>query len=357
MGRRLTALIAAVALGGSGAIACAAAAAPQPPGLPDPTVVGHSAATGADTGADIDAGAATTAAPLAEVNVYGVQPGPGLWKVVKGDHVLWLLGTLDHVPRGMTWRSREVEAALGSSQELLGSTPAVSAGLNPVLLARLYFQWHGLQKDPNHTQLRDWLPAPLYARFEALKVRYDPHDGHIEELRPPFAALRLYRRTLESVGLTRDNVLEQAVFELARQRGVPIRRAQLRVTDPLGTLKQVRALSPAQEVDCLATTVARLESDLPLMQQRARAWAIGDVEQLRALPYPDQLEACETALSAAPDVKSLLRQASDAWMSAAEAALDSHQISFAMQPIYALLAADGPLARFRAEGYRVEQPR
>src|ERR1700723_964152 len=58
---------------------------------------------------------------LGEVDVVGEQPGPGLWKVSKGDHVLWLLGTLDHLPRRMTWRSSEVEAALSQSQELLTS--------------------------------------------------------------------------------------------------------------------------------------------------------------------------------------------------------------------------------------------
>jgi uncharacterized protein YbaP (TraB family) len=321
-------------------------AAPTPTLSPDPTSSGPAAF--APDASD---------ASLGEIDVYGVQPGPGLWKITRGDHVLWLLGTLDHVPRGMTWRSHEVETALSHSQELLESNPDVAAPLNPVLLFRLYVQWRGLQKDPEHTRLRDWLPAPLYARFEALKQRYDPNDGRIEELRPPFAALRLYRRAVDAAGLTRGNVVEHAVLEMAHREHVPLTRAQLHVADPLGTLKQVRALSPATQVDCLAATVTRLEKDLPVMQQRARAWAVGNVTQLRALPYPNQLEACETALSAAPDVRALLRAASDGWMSAAEAALDRHPVSFAMRPIYELLAADGPLAHFRAEGYRVKEPR
>lgn len=295
--------------------------------------------------------------PLQEVQVVGEQPGPGLWKVSRGDHVLWLLGTLDHVPKGMTWHSRQVQTALAGSQQLLANEPSVEAPLNPVLLFRLYVQWRGLQKDPDHSRLRDWLPAPLYARFEALKERYDPHDRRIEELRPPFAALRLYRRTLDAIGLTRTNEIEKAVIELAHREHVPVVRASVHVGDPLGTLKQVRALSPALEVDCLRTTVARLESDLPTMQQRARAWAVGDVERLRTLPYPNQMEACVSALSAAPDVKALVQSASDAWMNAAEAALTRDRVSFAIRPIYELLAPNGPLTRFRAQGYTVEDPR
>jgi len=76
------------------------------------------------------------------------------------------------------------------SQQVLPSGTSFSADIGPFAEIRLYFQWRGAQKNPNHTQLKDWLPAPLYARFEALKARFDPHDSGIEELRPSFAALR-----------------------------------------------------------------------------------------------------------------------------------------------------------------------
>jgi uncharacterized protein YbaP (TraB family) len=350
--RLLLALTGSIALIGT-AVAGVPALAPATREAPAAPLPARPAATAAATATDA---AAADAAALTEVEVVGEQPGPGLWKVTKGDHVLWLLGTLDHVPRRMQWHSRAVESALDQSQELLTSAPAVSARIGPVMLLRLYLQWRGMQKDPDRTRLRDWLSAPLYARFEALKARYDAHDTRIEELRPPFAALRLYQRTLDAAGLTRSDQIERSVIELARRRHVPIERPRLQVDDPLGTLKQVRSLSPAVEVGCLASTITRLETDLPLMQQRARAWAVGDVQRLRALPYPDQREVCITDLSAAPTVRTLVDDASRAWINAAEAALNTHRVSFGLQPIYQLLAAGGPLARFRAEGYQVRSP-
>jgi hypothetical protein len=45
-----------------------------------------------------------------------------------------------------------------------------------------------------------------------------------------------------------------------------------------------------------------------------------------------------------------------AWRSEAESALTRNRVSFAMRPIYELLDTDGPLAKFRAEGYLVEGP-
>jgi uncharacterized protein YbaP (TraB family) len=314
------------------------------------------------------AGAQTTAAPAAsptasqpldrldEIEVVGERPGPKLWKITRGGHVLWLLGTLNHVPRKMVWQPTEVESVLDQSQQVLPSGTSFSASIGPFAEIRLYFQWRGAQKNPGHTQLKDWLPAPLYTRFEALKARFDPNDSGIEELRPSFAALRIYQKAIEAAGLTERDEIQKTVLKLASKRHVPVKHAQLNVTDPAAALKEASALPPSVEVSCLETTVTRLETDLPLMQERARAWAVGDVDRLRHLPYPDQREACLSALSNAPRVKALIEQAAAGWDSAAEAALSNQSVSFAMRPIYDLLAPNGTLARFRAEGATVEGP-
>ena len=311
------------------------------------------------------AGAIPAAAPMTggagleqldEIAIIGERPGPRLWKVSKGDHVLWLLGTLSHIPKHMIWRSNEVESALAESQQLLASGPSVSASVGPFAAIRLYLQWRRTQKSPDRLRLDVWLPASLYARFEALKARFDAGDADIEQLRPSFAALRLYEHAVDAAGMTPHDEVEHAVIKLAKRRGVAIQRATLRVDDPSGTLKEVGALPPTLEVDCLAATVERIETDLPSMQQRARAWAIGDVDRLRALPYPNQREVCIHALSNSPRIKALLDELVRAWSSEAEAALNRNRVTFAMRPIYELLDSEGPLAKFRAEGYVVEGP-
>src|SRR3982751_3974391 len=58
-------------------------------------------------------------AELPTIVVSGEQPGPGLWKVSTGDHVLWILGTLTPLPKDMHWQSKEVEAAIASAQGVL----------------------------------------------------------------------------------------------------------------------------------------------------------------------------------------------------------------------------------------------
>jgi len=293
---------------------------------------------------------------LEEIDIAGERPGPRLWKVTRGDHVLWVLGTLNHVPKKMVWRSSEVDAVLAQSRQVLAAGPSVSAGVGPIAMVRLYFQWRSTQKNPSRTQLRDWLPAPLYARFEALRQRFDPHDSGIEELRPSFAALRLYEKAIDAAGLTGRDDVERAVLRLASRHHVPVKRAELTVQDPSGALREVSALPPTLEVNCLETTVTRLETDLPTMQQRGRAWAVGDVDRLRQLSFPNQREACVSALSNAPSIRALIERANAGWDQAAEAALDADPVSLAMRPIYDLLDPNGPLSRLRAAGATVEGP-
>lgn len=314
------------------------------------------AAPGARAAPARGSAAAPAASLMEEITVVGERPGPRLWKITRGDHVLWLLGTLNHLPTSLRWRSTEVDRVLRQCQEVLASVPDVSAGLGPIGTIRLYFQWRRTEKNPNKTTLKDWLPAPLYARFEAVKQRYDPHDGGIEELRPSVAALRLYEHAIAASGLTANDQAEREVLRLAARRNVPIHRAAFRVDDPSDVLREVSALPPTVEVSCLETTVRRIETDLTTMQQRALAWSVGDVDQLRHLNFADQREACLSALSSAPRVKALVDRAQAAWELEAEAMLEKQRVSLAIQPIYNLLQPDGALAKFRAEGYTVEGP-
>ena len=72
------------------------------------------------------------------------------------------------------------------------------------------------RRDPSHSMLKDWLPAALYARFEALKARFDPGDSQIEQLRPTFAALRLYQHAITMAGLTQGDEMQRGARESSR---------------------------------------------------------------------------------------------------------------------------------------------
>jgi uncharacterized protein YbaP (TraB family) len=295
---------------------------------------------------------------LEEISVVGERPGPRLWKVTKGNHVLWVLGTLTHVPRKMTWRSAEVEAALGQSQELVEPGVNVDAHIGPISAVKLYLQFRHTEKVPEHTTLKNWVPVPLYTRFEQAKSNFDNGDRTIEDMRPAAAALRLYEKAVDAAGLTQRDAIEQEVLKLAKKLHVPVQQPRLDVmtSDVSDLFKEVQGLPPTLDIDCLDATVTRIESDLRNMQQRAVAWSVGDVDRLRALPFPNQREVCTNAISSAPSVRAKIDQVRKLWSDEVDGALSRNQVSFAMVDIYTLLEPEGLLAQFRAKGYSVEGP-
>ena len=66
--------------------------------------------------------------PLPEVLINGERPGPGMWRVSKGDHTLWILATLVPLPKQVTWRSHAVETRIASSRVVL-APPEIVADL------------------------------------------------------------------------------------------------------------------------------------------------------------------------------------------------------------------------------------
>jgi uncharacterized protein YbaP (TraB family) len=276
--------------------------------------------------------------------------------VHKGDHVLWILGTVSPLPKKMIWQSDSVEAVLQQTQEVVPGWPSVGIGANPFTALRLYIQWRRMQKIPDRMKLKEVLPPPLYARFSALKSRYAPDDGRLEELRPMLAAERLLERTLDASGLTIHNEVQQTVLKLARKQGVRIHQDKLKVDDPVDVLKDVGAAPRASEIACLEAVVTRLETDLGPMQARARAWALGDVDTLRKLPHPDDRTPCIAAVSTSERVRKLVERASDDWMITVEDSLVRNRSTLAVQSMDRLLGDSGTLAAFRSKGYVVEGP-
>lgn len=295
-------------------------------------------------------------APTAEIVIEGRHEGPRMWTVRRADHVLWILGTLSPLPKKMIWQPDAVRAVLAQSQQVVPAWPAYGIGANPFTALRLFIEWRRMQKPPDRLPLRQTVPPALYARVAALEAKYDPHDARLEELRPMLAAERLTTRTLDATGLALRNEVQRQVLRLAREQGVRVRQDKLKIDDPVNVLKDVGATPLSGEVACLEAVVTRLETDLPLMQARARAWALGDVDALRQLPQADERSACIAAVSTSDRVRKLIARAQDDWLMVVEDSLARNRGTLAVQSMDRLLGERGALATLRARGYDVQGP-
>lgn len=295
------------------------------------------------------------------VLVTGEQPGPGLWKVSKGDHVLWILGTWSPLPAGMSWRSKQADELIAQSQEVL-TTPRANVEVGFFRRLTLLPALIGVRKNADGDELEDVLPPDLYARWQVLKERYIGRDKGIERQRPMFAARELYRKAIGKSGLSLKNDAQSLVREIAKQHGVKIVEVdvEIEIDDPRQVIREFKSSPREADVACLRATMDRLETDLAAMKQRANAWASGDLEGLRSLPYVDQNATCIGGVASAPGLRERVVAAqarvAEEWTKAAEGALARNASTFAVLPMEELTKNDGWLARLGAKGYAVEAP-
>jgi uncharacterized protein YbaP (TraB family) len=300
--------------------------------------------------------APAAAEPIQEIVVEGQHEGPRMWTVRKGDHTLWILGTISPLPKKMVWQPDAVREVLRHTQEVVPAWPSYGIGANPLTALRVYIEWRRLQKPPDNLPLRQTLPAPLYQRVEALKARYDPKDNKLEGMRPMLAGRQLVARVFDAAGLAQHNEVQETVLQLAREQGVRVHQDKLKIEDPVDVLKDVGKTPLDREVACLESVVTLLETDIAPMQARAQAWALGDVDTLRKLPHAADRTACISAVSNSERVRSLIARAQDNWLIAVEDSLRRNPGTLAVQSMDRLLGEQGTLAVLRSRGYSVEGP-
>lgn len=324
---------------------------------------------------------------LDTVLVIGEHPGPGLWKISRDGHVMWVLAAHGPLPKGLRWRSAGIEARIAESQEVLYGG---GVGIGPDIGI-----WRGLtlipaalraSRIPDGRTLEDVLPADRYATWSALRAQYLGKDKDVERLRPALALERLRSAAYRKSGLVGGPDVDEVVGDLRRKHKVG--RIQVRTTTrtlhiekPRDMLKDMARLG-LPDLQCFIAGIERVEEDVERARRRANAWARGDIATLRQLHRDPGLEAALVEGCAEPLLTALTQgqdkdaerarkmladarwhaewagvQAEQEWLAAAQAALGKNESTFAVLPLADVLRQDGPLEKLRALGYQVEEPR
>jgi len=332
------------------------------------------------------------------VLVTGEQPGPGLWKVSRDGHVMWVFGTIGGVPETITWRTKELDARIAESQEVLyPGWPNVSLDINAFQFLTLVPLAFKAGKNPEGVKLKDVLSAEDYARWLRLKQKYLGDDDDIEKYRPMVAEekLRNARQKARSKAFDKGvkyKSVDEVVRKLAKKRDVRIHNLpwvehKIKVEKPRAILKAARNLDLA-EGECVGRNFERMEKEDTLGPpvydvSSINAWARGDIAGLRAVPAADpalQPEDCVTvSLDAAlkrddADLPKELRRGIDLiqqqeeltrqaaaeaernWIEAAETALRTNASTVAVLPIHLAMNQWVYLGKLKKMGYLVEGP-
>lgn len=297
------------------------------------------------------------------VVVSGAQPGPGLWKVSRNGHVMWILGVISPLPKRMQWQSSEVEKAIAGSQQVLQS-PTVKLKTDVGFFGKLFLlpSLFRARKIPDGGTLQQRVSAEDYARWLGLKRQYLGDDRGIERWRPIFAALQLTRKALRRHDLSMDGGIDKAVAQMASQHGVAVTKVAwtLQINNPRAAIKTF-AGSALNGTTCFHRTVQTLEAQLPRIATRANAWATGDLDSLRRMPPDPALEACvaaitETGLAQQLGIDDLAARIESTWLDAVDLSMRTHAQTFAVMPMHQLLKRGGALDDLKALGYTVQAP-
>jgi hypothetical protein len=314
--------------------------------------------------------AAAPAAPATEaepapsvVVVEGRRPGPGVWKISKGDHVMWLFGTYTPLPQKMEWDSSRIERLVTRSQEVL-MPPAADAHVGFFRGLTLLPSLIGIKKNPDGAQLRDVLPADVYARWTPLKAKYIGNDDGVERERPIFAGNELLQAVWKKNGLAGGGTVVATIEDIAKKNNVKISKTGFEMTldDPRKLIKNFKQ-SQLDDVVCFTKTLDNLDADVDRIRVRANAWANGNIADILSTNYEERETACNDAILNSSITKDnaefgqVRERLLASWLKAAEKALADNASTFAVLQMKDIVDPKGYLAALQAKGYTVESPK
>ncbi len=317
----------------------------------------------ADVASESDAATDEAITTLQAIVVTGIQPGPGLWQVRRGENTLWIVATLSPLPKRMEWEPRELDALVAKADRIL-SPPGVSVDADIGFFGRLRLVPSALRarNNPDDSMLVDVMSPELYARWTVQKERYMGRDRGVEKRRPFIAAYELMDEALGDLDLKRENIVWDRVERIARRNDreiLPV-RVEIKIDDPRQALREFET-GQVDDLGCMEATIARLETDTEAMVERANAWAVGDIQTLETLRIESEIRACALAILGTEALRKrgfddLPARVVAEWVRVAEETLTNHASSVAVADFQVLTNPDGLLAALRAKGFEVIPP-
>ncbi|MDV6330263.1 TraB/GumN family protein [Asticcacaulis sp. 201] len=277
-----------------------------------------------------------------EVVVTGQYKGPALWKVTKGDGVVWIIGVLSVTTANPQFDQKRIDTILTGAQTVY---------LPPEAKGRVgaMFQYLSSRRLKPGQTLRDVTAPEDYARFLALSSKYGIEPARYANDTAIWAALR-FRAAVSSISGYTDSDVINAILKLAKRHKVKVEHIATYKISPL--LKRISRATDAEGRHCFATTLDGIEFDARTMNRLTADWATGNLAGLKAVYAGNTAPQCMEDDDLAKDFRD--RSGSDT-VAMIERALGNTKRSVMILPVSVLIKGD-LLDRLRAKGYLVQLP-
>ncbi|HEY6455627.1 MAG TPA: TraB/GumN family protein [Steroidobacteraceae bacterium] len=288
---------------------------------------------------------------LQEVLVTADHAGPALWKVTSGQHLLWILAAPPTpLPTRFVWRSKQVESAIASAQELIldGGITFNSRRSDMRMTAAAYADMRTLPGP--FTSLAEVIPEDLYRRFKLLQDAFAADYDSMQQLRPWAAGFELNRHVMKSLQLS-DTVVSDSLLRLGWRAKV------ITLYTYADYARFERNSKSSRTVSCLEEIVSELEADRDDLRRLEHAWSVGDTDAMREVALRQHPDTCVIDMfDSDAQARDAIAHHAAQWLDTVDAALKTRETTFALVPADELFAPDGWLAALRARGYDIQEP-
>jgi uncharacterized protein YbaP (TraB family) len=303
--------------------------------------------TQTQTSTPIPAAAPDESAVVQQLEVIGRRPGPALWRVTRGESEVVILGGLSPLPHILHWDTIRVEHALADATVLFLPPNKVHVSLFD---AAGMFLRQGALKPAHGADMERALPPELRARFDRVRDSLHLDPKRYQHWRPAVAGLLLLGDYRRAAGLSEDKP-GTTVAKLARAAHAEVRVVGELKVKPL--FDAAAKMSDGQNQACLAAALDDVEREIGHAQRAADAWAVGDLQTVRANSSASLIDSCLLQL---PGVQSVVEQGTKDAVLTINAALNRPGHSVAVIDLTFLLRRNGVLDRLKAEGDQVTVP-
>lgn len=284
------------------------------------------------------------ATTLDDIVVLARRSGAPMWTVTRGDSTLILVGAIGRIPRDVTWRPDDLEAAAARSNLIL--TPQVGqASVSDIL--RVIWRARTIGQMPRGTTTATYLSPADQARLETIMAGERNQGWRTKSLL--FLSFDLMK---DKAGYGQGREGEDAVDVIRRAA----RRARIE-TRPVGTVRGdeiVDSLITAPQpthLPCAEAAIAAAEYGPTAGRDRAEDWRALRVADVVASPIDRALSVCWPW--ADPEIGSQLHQQ---WAAAIETAMIAPGVTMGVAPIRLLAEDGGVLDGLEARGFEVVGP-
>jgi hypothetical protein len=275
------------------------------------------------------------------------KPGPLLWKVHRGAGEVYILAVVGPMPDDLAWDHSRLDQILDGARAVM-LQPQAQIGI-------LEGAWFLLTERsslelPDGEHLETVLDPALRDRFVRAREKLHRDPGRYEDYLPAWAGFRLFGDFLDAEKLEAREP-SRTIERIADHKDVPAK--PIATYEALPVVRDVRKMSDTQSRTCLKSALDDIEAEEAHQKAAAEAWALGDLDGMKANYSEATMFAC---LQAVPKFATLWKQSVDDTTRAADEALAAGGKSVLVTNLGVLLRKDGILDRLRAQGVTIDDP-